>query len=97
VVATAVGGIPEQIDSLDDPDHRGLWPRFGADKATGVLVPEGDGAEMTKAILRLLEQDGLRARLSENASCRARRDWDERRMVEAYLHWYRQITVSTRG
>ncbi|NIA69016.1 glycosyltransferase [Pelagibius litoralis] len=92
VVATAVGGIPEQIDSLD---YHGLREGAGsgdnAEKATGVLVPPGDSMAMAEAVRLLLEAPNLRTRLSRNAAERAQREWSEVRMVEAYLDWYRQI------
>ena len=45
------------------------------------------------AIRRLLEQDPLRARLSENAARDARARFDLDRLVEAYLEWYGEISV----
>ena len=42
VIATAVGGIPEQIKSLGDSDiAMSIWRSFGVDEATGVLVKPG--------------------------------------------------------
>src|SRR3546814_17025694 len=56
VVATAVGGIPEQVESLDHPGMpRGDDLRYGAEKATGMLVPPGDSTAMDKAAALLME------------------------------------------
>lgn len=91
-VATAVGGIPEQIDSLDHEGiHEAPSPRYSADKATGVLVAAGDSKAMAEAAVLLLEAPDLRAQLSRNAARRAARDWSDARMVEDYLDLYQQI------
>src|SRR3546814_9870027 len=75
VVATAVGGIPEQVESLDHPGMpRGDDLRYGAEKATGMLVPPGDSTAMAKAAALLLETPDLRACLSHNAAEQARRE-----------------------
>src|SRR3546814_344125 len=87
-----VGGIPEQVESLDHPGMpRGDDLRYGAEKATGMLVPPGDSTAMAKAAALLLETPDLRACLSHNAAEKARRDWGETRMVAAYLEWFHEI------
>ena len=57
VVATAVGGVPDLL----------------SDGETGLLVPDGDDAAMAEAILRLLRDPALSARLSANGRELARR------------------------
>lgn len=88
VVATAVGGIPEQIDSLDG-FAAGL--HVEADNATGILVPHGDSLTMARAARLLLESQDLRTALGRNAAARARREWSHNRMIADYLAWYYQI------
>src|SRR3546814_10679736 len=67
-----VGGIPEQVESLDHPGMpRGDDLRYGAEKATGMLVPPGDSTAMAKAAALLLETPDLRACLSHNAAERS--------------------------
>jgi glycosyltransferase involved in cell wall biosynthesis len=91
-IATAVGGVPEQIKPL-----RGLGTgapsvlRHGADEATGVLVPAGDAAEMAHALATLLYDRTLRDRLGESAArdCAAR--FDLARQTHDYLAWYEQM------
>jgi glycosyltransferase involved in cell wall biosynthesis len=75
VVATAVGGIPEQI----------------IDGRTGFLVPPGDVDKMTEAVLTLLDDASLRASMSANATEDAALRFGLDRQVDAYLNWYRQI------
>lgn len=45
---------------------------------TGLLVPYGDVDALSNAVIRVLKDDGLRSRLSEEAISWARRfSWDE--------------------
>lgn len=75
VVATAVGGIPEQID----------------DGETGFLVPPRSPEEMAAAIQKLLQDNNLHRKMSSQAAETAQRRFDVNRMVEEYLEWYRKI------
>jgi glycosyltransferase involved in cell wall biosynthesis len=75
VVATAVGGIPEQV----------------RDGATGFLVPPEDAETMAKAILMFLTNDALRTQLGYNAAQDAKKRFGLSRQVDAYLEWYRAI------
>lgn len=77
VVATAVGGIPEQVK----------------DGITGFLVPPGDAGAMAQAIVKLLTDDALRLQLSRNAAEEAQRRFDLNRLVETYLRWYEEILM----
>ena len=83
VVATDVGGIPEQIRSLPvgpkDPE---------VEKPTGILVPLGKPDAMAAAIIRIVTDLPLRSQLSANAEQDARERFDIKRQAEAYLDWY---------
>ena len=63
-----VGGIPEIVRSL----ARGGEEGSGTGDPTGVLVPPADGAAMAEGIDRLLDDEGLRRKLGENAARDAR-------------------------
>ena len=78
VVATAVGGIPEQID----------------DQQTGMLVPPGDADAMAAAIAALLAQPSRLQAMRRQASSSAARRFDAERMADAYLTWYQDILAS---
>src|SRR5919109_1768339 len=93
VVATAVGGIPEQVKGLDFfPSGLGKSSnRYGKDEATGVLVPLGDVEQMTVAIVQLLTVDSLRLQLGENAVRDARERFDLIHQADDYLEWYGQL------
>ena len=94
VVATAIGGIPEQVKGLELPQF-GLWNsglnRYGMDEATGVLVPGGDAQAMAAGIEQLLRDDSLRRRLGENAAIDAAMRFDLQGQVDGFLAWYQEI------
>lgn len=89
VVATAVGGTPEQIHDLADPTT--------GETATGVLVPPGDSDAMASAIITLLGNRVLRARLGERARADAEARFGEERMVQDYLDYYDAALTSFAG
>jgi glycosyltransferase involved in cell wall biosynthesis len=82
VVASAVGGIPEQVRT----DIRG-------GEATGLLVPPGDPAALADGLLTLLSDEGLRTACAANAAADARRRFSLDRQVDAYLEWYATFTT----
>lgn len=75
VVASAVGGIPEQIE----------------DGATGFLVSPGDDQAMAFRIEQLLNNDDLRQLMGTSAVESASRRFSLKRQVDDYLGWYRDI------
>jgi len=85
VVATAIGGIPEQLQDL-----AGHAP----DKATGILTPPANPAAMADGIERLVLDPKLRQQLSHNAAADARRRFDVQRQADDYLNWYEAIRSS---
>ncbi|MEM4216736.1 MAG: glycosyltransferase [Candidatus Methanomethylicaceae archaeon] len=97
VVTTAVGGIPEQVKSLEhrarSKEHR-VW---GPEEATGILVQKGDAGGMAEAIVALLADDALRMQLGRNAAEDAQKRFDLSRQVETYLSWYEEILAGVKG
>ncbi|HQY88298.1 MAG TPA: glycosyltransferase, partial [Tepidisphaeraceae bacterium] len=86
VVATAVGGIPEQIRALE------------FDRPTGILTPVGDAQSMSSAICRLLNDSTLRRQMSINARVEAEARFDLHAQRDAYLQWFDEmIDASTRN
>jgi glycosyltransferase involved in cell wall biosynthesis len=65
VVATRVGGNPALVE----------------DQVTGLLVPPGDPAALAKAVIRLIEEPALAARLAARAQERARVEFGIDRML----------------
>lgn len=96
VAATAVGGIPEQVDSF------ATWSSKDAPAAetpaaqspTGALTPAGDAEAMAAAIVHVMRDDALRRRLGENAAAAARARFDLSRQTNDFLEWYEQIRAS---
>jgi glycosyltransferase involved in cell wall biosynthesis len=74
-VATAVDGIPEQVE----------------EGRTGFLVPPGDAAAMAKRIVQVLMNDALRAQMGVAAAETASRLFDLRLQAETYLDWYQEV------
>jgi glycosyltransferase involved in cell wall biosynthesis len=94
VVATAVGGIPEQVKGFalaHGGSHSLDLNRSGVDEATGILVPPGHAEWLAHCLELLISDAFLRHRLSTNAACDAQWRFDLNRVVEAYLDWYRAI------
>lgn len=75
VVATAVGGTPDLLE----------------DGACGLLVPSGDAAAMADAIIRVLRDDDLRAKLARAGRARAVSTFSRSAMVVAYEELYRSV------
>jgi glycosyltransferase involved in cell wall biosynthesis len=75
VIATAVGGIPEQI----------------LEGTSGFLVPPRDSEAISRAMTVLLTDDALRTRCSRSAAEDAGKRFDVKRMIGDYLHWYEEI------
>ncbi len=81
VVATAVGGIPEQIE----------------DGVTGFLVPPADASAFASRIEQLLVDDALRRRMCAEAARAARERFDLNCQASRYLEWYKAIIESGKG
>lgn len=90
VVATAVGGIPDQIRPLDLGPHAHAETTSEADP-TGVLVPMGDDRSMAAAIDHLLDRKELRHRMGQNAASDARARFGLARCADDYLNWFAEI------
>lgn len=77
VVASAVGGIPEQI----------------LEGKTGFLIPSGDAALMTKRIIQLLENEADRQQIGRQAADDAVQRFGLEKMVDEYLQVYRELLL----
>jgi glycosyltransferase involved in cell wall biosynthesis len=76
VVATEVGGIPEVVEH----------------ERTGLLVKPGDPAALADAMMRILDDHALAARMGEAGRRRIEQNFDIRRMVAAYERMYASKT-----
>ena len=94
VMATAVGGIPEQIKAMNWAATNGAFETYGLGKATGFLVPAADPRTMGEALTVLLTDEAMLERLGENAAKDARTRFDLNQQVAEYLGWYQEIVGS---
>lgn len=78
VIATQVGGTPEEIGSCE----------------TGLLVPPGDPAALADAICHLLTNPGLAQRLAMNAEARVRQEFSVERMVQRTTDIYDTVLAT---
>jgi len=75
VIATRVGGIPEQV----------------MDGETGFLVPPADPVAFSNYIRLLFDNTNLRHRLADNAAKYALQNFGLKKMVDSYLAYYNEI------
>lgn len=80
VVATAVGGIPEQI----------------IDSQTGFLTPPSDAELMTDRIIQLILDPNLKSGMGASAAKYARQKYNLESQVDIYLDWYEEIVDRTK-
>ncbi len=80
IVATAVGG---NLQLIDPGTH-------------GLLVPPGDPTRLAGAILRVLADPGLAARLGEAARCRVRERYSRQVMVRRFETFYQDLMAGRR-
>ena len=101
VVATSIGGIPEQVRSLRNlaiENERKLGNKvpygfsdYSVEEATGILVPAGDVSALAGAIEGLVKNEALRKQLGVNAAIDACYRFDFERCANDYITWYREI------
>lgn len=89
VVATAVGGIQEEVRSLK-PDflRHTLVTAHSLDSATGILVTPGNSEEMASAVDYLLGNPEIRNTLGRNGSEFVRRNFASEVEVRRYISVY---------
>ncbi|MBJ6799244.1 glycosyltransferase [Geomonas propionica] len=93
VVATAVGGIPEQVKGLRlDGDASGL-NLYGPGEATGVLTPAGDAEGLGFALCHLLGNKSLLEQLSVSAAKDAKERFSINRTGAQYLDFFDEVAA----
>ena len=78
VVASAVGGIPEQV----------------IDQVTGYLVPPGDDPCMSERVSRLIHSREERRTMGRTAAAHVRRHFTLQRQANAYRQWFDEILAN---
>jgi glycosyltransferase involved in cell wall biosynthesis len=77
VIASNVGGIPEQV----------------VDGITGILVPAANPESIVLAVQYLLDNPSTAKEFSQAAVKRVHEFFTLEQMVEQYIEWYRKITA----
>ena len=80
IIASAVGGVPEQIE----------------DGHTGYLVDPGNPDDLARKIMRVLSDDETRKAMGYAAALVAQRKFGVDRMTRDYLGWFEEIMESDR-
>jgi glycosyltransferase involved in cell wall biosynthesis len=91
IIATAVGGIPEQIRSLALPGVSVGTPCYSIAEATGILTAPADAMALANAMVYLARESSFVDLLGRNARLDAEDRFDVRRQVDAYVAWYRHM------
>lgn len=81
VVATAVGGLPSQVD----------------DRLTGILIPPGDPRRLAEAVIQLLANPSLRAQLGENGKRKVQMEWSAGVVARQTIETYRKLLAEREG
>jgi glycosyltransferase involved in cell wall biosynthesis len=97
VVATAVGGIHEQVRSLEGAPGSWSGAAEGPETATGVLVGAHDAAGMATATAGLLGDDELRTQLGRNAARDASPRFGLNGQLDSTLAWYAETIEDWRS
>jgi glycosyltransferase involved in cell wall biosynthesis len=91
VIATAVGGVPEQVKGMAfDGDASGL-NLFAPEEATGILTPAGDAGALSGAIVRLFGTTGIIEKLSLSAARDAAERFGINRTGAQYLDFFQEV------
>ncbi len=91
VIATAVGGVPEQVKGLRyEGDTSGL-NRYTLEDATGILIPLGDVAALSSAIYHVFDKPQILQQLSVSAARDARLRFDLNIIGNEYLEFFEEV------
>ncbi|EWH21431.1 glycosyltransferase family 4 protein [Bacillus haynesii] len=82
LIEAQIAGVPAVVS-----DAGGL-PEMVKHEETGLIVPKGDAAAMSKSLERLLEDDDFRNKLGMNAKEFAKKHWDMDQAVRRILDIY---------
>lgn len=97
VLATAVGGVPEQVKGLRYQGDKSGLNHFDLDHATGILTPVGDVAALSSAISHLFGEADTLERLSVSAARDARLRFNIKNTGAQYLDFFDEIWADWRS
>jgi glycosyltransferase involved in cell wall biosynthesis len=91
VIATAVGGIPEQIKGLrNEGDNCGL-NHYEVSEATGILTPVGDATALASALCHMFRNTEVLQQLSLSAAIDARMRFNLEYIGNQYLDFFDEV------
>jgi glycosyltransferase involved in cell wall biosynthesis len=93
VLATAVGGIPEQVKGYRIFMDKNSLNHFEADEATGLLCTSGDLEGFVDMLRYLIENESLRKVMRTNAVKDAQSRFSLQRQVATYTDWFESVTL----
>jgi glycosyltransferase involved in cell wall biosynthesis len=91
ILATAVGGIPEQVKGYGKFKDSNDCNQYSEDEATGILSSSGDVESFVNMLTFLIENDSIRKKMGVNASKDAKIRFSIERQVYDYLDWYQAV------
>ena len=94
VVASNVGGTPEQLLPLQKPGGDAFVDQ---DRATGILTIPSDPKDFARAVELLIKAPELRAQIADNAARDAAARFGFDRVVNESLSWYEEILERRRA
>lgn len=93
VIATAVGGIPEQIRGLRYEGDRSGLNHFDLSEATGILTPVGDVVALSRALCLVFGDKKILPLLSVSAAKDARMRFNLEAIGNQYLEFFEEVTL----
>lgn len=97
VIASDTGGIREQVLSALPPNVRECEnvAYLNEDRATGVLIRQGDDASAVAALRWILESEARRSLVGANGRGRAEKHFSSQQMVASYQNLYHNVVVAS--
>ena len=91
VIATAVGGVAEQIMGLGYEGDRSGLNHYDLKEATGILTPVGDVGALSGAMYHMFHTPGILQQLSESAARDARMRFNLETIGNQYIKFFEEV------
>lgn len=94
VIATAIGGIPEQIKGLRYEGDRSGLNHHDLNDATGILTPVGDVGALSSALCHVFQEPKILQQLSASAAKDARLRFNLETIGNQYLEFFDEVIAN---